>query len=191
MKAILIFSAIVLAIAFGREWILFKKTGWARLSEKYPCRRPFTGKYKACWWIKFTVPGPRFHTVASVGHLNRWPISSGVPPYWIGAGPEGLYLKRNTWNFLHPPLLIPWSRIQSVNEITHEDLVRGRGIGPTLVRQPALRPLLAVAFGMSGQFAELKLSDPNQSLTAQLAAFEDVRRFLGGKLHLLNSSGAS
>jgi hypothetical protein len=53
----------------------------------------------------------------------------------------------------------------------------------------ALHPFIAAAQGVSGQLVELRLSDPSLSIVAQLAAFEEARRFLGGKLRLLNSQG--
>jgi len=190
MSPVFICLAIVLIFAFGREWILVKQTGWDRLSQKYPCRAPFAGKYRRCWFAQFTVVGPTRKTVVNVGRMSRWPIRLEFPPYWIGAGSEGLYLKRNVWNLLHSPLLIPWSRIQSANEVTSKDLVRNSSPAAALVRQPmALSPLIAAAQGLTGQLLELKLSDPSLSIVTQLVAFEEARRFLGGKLRLLNSQG--
>ena len=90
MSAVFICVAIVLIFAFGREWILVKQTGWDRLSEKYPCRAPFAGKYRACWWAQFTVVGPTRKTVVNVGRMSRWEIRLEFPPYWIGADSQGL-----------------------------------------------------------------------------------------------------
>jgi hypothetical protein len=39
--ALAIVAAVILAFAFGREWILVKATGWQRLSRKYRCAVPF------------------------------------------------------------------------------------------------------------------------------------------------------
>jgi hypothetical protein len=190
MSAVFAFAAIVVIFAFGREWILVKQTGWNRLSQKYACRTPFRGKYRACWWAQFTDVGPRFKKVVNVGRMSRWPIRLEFPPYWLGAGSEGLYLKRNVWNLLHSELLIPWDKIQSANEVTYKDLVRNSSPAAAMVRQPmALHPFIAAAQGISGQLLELRLSDPSLSIVAQLAVFEEARRFLGGKLRLLNSQG--
>ena len=52
-----------------------------------------------------------------------------------------------------------------------------------------MNPFIAAAQGVSGQLVELRLTDPSLSIVAQLAAFEEARRFLGGKLKLLNSPG--
>jgi hypothetical protein len=190
MSAFFIIAAIVVIFAFGREAILLKQTGWDRLSQKYPCRAAFAGKYKGCWWAQFTVVGPKSKTVVNVGRMSRWPIRLEFPPYWIGADPQGLYVKRNAWNLRHSPLLIPWNKIQTANEITYQDLVRNSSPGAALVRQPmTLHPFMAVAKGIGGQLLELKLSDPSLSIVAQLAVFEEARRFLSGKLRLLNSQG--
>ena len=190
MSAIFVMVAIVVIFAFGREYILVKQTGWDRLSEKYPCRAPFAGKYRACWWAQFTVMGPKAKTVVNVGRMSRWEIRLEFPPYWIGADSQGLYLKRNPWNLRHSPLLIPWGKIQSANEVTVKDIVRNSSPAAALVRQPmALHPFVAAAQGVSGQLVELRLTDPSLSIVAQLAAFEEARRFLGGKLKLLSSPG--
>jgi hypothetical protein len=190
MSAIFVVVAIVLIFAFGREYILVKQTGWDRLSEKYPCRAPFAGKYRACWWAQFTVVGPKAKTVVNVGRMSRWKIRLEFPPYWIGADSQGLYLKRNPWNLRHSALLIPWSKIQSANEVTVTDIARNSSPAAALVRQPmALHPFIAATQGVSGQLVELRLTDPSLSIVAQLAAFEEARRFLGGKLRLLNSQG--
>jgi hypothetical protein len=188
MTSVFAFAAIVLTVAFGREWLLVKQTGWDRLSQEYRCRVPFAGKYKPCWWAQITVPRAKFDTVANVGHLTRWRFRLEFPPFWVGAGPEGLYLKKNVWNLLHPTLLIPWDRIQSANEVTYTALVGSRYPGTVLAGQPmALHPHIAAAQGLTGPLLELKLSEPSLSIIGQFVAFEEVRRFLGAKLKLLNS----
>ena len=176
--ALIVVAAILLVFSFAREWLFVKQTGWDRLSQRYRCAVPFTGRYKGCWWAQFTVARRNFNTVTNVGRMTRWPIRFEVPPYWIVAASEGLYLKRNVWNVLHPALLIPWKEIQSANEVTYKDLARS---------SPTAALAIAAAQGASTKLLELKLSDPNLSIVAQLVAFEEARRFLGGKLRLLNS----
>jgi hypothetical protein len=177
--ALAIVVAIILAFALGREWMLVKLSGWQRLSQKYRCRMPFNGNCRACWWVQFTVPGRKRRMVVNVGHLTRWPIRLEFPPYWIGAASEGLYLKRNVWNLLHPALLIPWASIQSANEVTYKDLVRNGILTSEVARRPLeLLPFMAAAQGVSGPLLELKISDPNVSMVAQLVAFERALPFL-------------
>jgi hypothetical protein len=180
MSRLLAFSAIVLIFAFCLEWMQVKQTGWDRLAERYACSAPFAGKYRACWWAQFIFVRPRFKTVANVGRMTRWPIRLEFPPCWVSADSRGLYLKRNAWNFLHSPLLIPWDNIQSANEVSYTDLIR---IGS------AASALATATQAISGRLLQLKLSDPSLSIVAQLAAFEGAHRFLGGKLTLLNSQG--
>jgi hypothetical protein len=181
--ALAIVAAIILAFAFGREWILVKASGWQRLSQKYRCAVPFKGNCHTCWWVQFTTLGRKRRMVVNVGRLTRWPFRIEFPPYWIGAASEGLYLKRNIWNFLHPALLIPWARIQSANEVTYKDLVRNGIFASDVARRPMeLLPFMAAAQGFSGPLLELKISDPDVSIAAQLAAFELALPFLQTKL---------
>ncbi len=168
--SLIVVCAILLVFGLGREWILVKQTGWDRLSQKHRCRAPFTGKYRACWWAQFTVARSKFNTVVNMGRMTRWPIRLEFPPFWIGAASEGLYLKRNVWNLLHPALLIPWGNIQSANEVTYKDLVPGSSATAALA--------IAAAQGAGCKLLELKLTDPKLSIVAPLLVFEDARRFL-------------
>lgn len=187
--SLIILMAIVFAIAYVREWIAIKASGWDRLAQRYRARGSFRGKYRACWWAQFVVAGSRLKRVADVGRMSRWPFRLEFPPYWIGAASEGLHLKRNAWNFLHPALLIPWDKIQSANEVTFREMVRNSGPSALVAQPMALHPVIAAAQGLTGPLLELKLSDPNVSLIAQLAVFDEARPFLGAKLRLLNSPG--
>jgi hypothetical protein len=188
--AFVILVAIVVAIAAMREWILVRSTGWHRLSQKYRCRLPLPGQFRPCWWAQFTNVGGWRPIVVNVGHLTRWPIRLEFPPIWIAASSEGLYLKRNLWNLLHPALLIPWSSIRNAKEATFRDLLCRTTPAGALVRQPkALQPLLAAAQWNSGPLLELQISEPNVSIVAQLPAFEPAIPFLQSKLALSKSQG--
>jgi len=103
--------------------------------------------------------------------MTRVPVRLEFPPYWIGAASDGLYLKRNVWNLLHPTLLIPWNEVQSANEVTFEDLMRS---------SPKASVAIAAAQGLSSKFVEVNLTHPKLSIVAQLVVF-DARRFLGDK----------
>jgi len=177
--SVMVVAGIVLALAYGREWLLAKQTGWDRMAQKYRSSAPFTGKYRACWWAQFTVMRGTWRTVANLGRMTRVPIRFEFPPIWIGTAPEGLYLKRNIWNLLHPALLIPWGEIQSATEITYKDLVRSSS--------PRAALEIAVAQGPGSKLLELKLPDPQIAVVAQLGTFEEARRFLGGKLRAIGS----
>jgi hypothetical protein len=176
-----IVAAILLAIPLLREWLLVKSSGWQRLSQKYRCRVRFKARCHACWWVQFTLPGSRRQTVVNVGHLTRWPFRIEFPPYWVGASDEGLYLKRNVWNLLHPALLIPWASIQNASEVSYQELVRNTLVSEVARRPLELLPFTAAAQGISGPLLELKISDPNVSMVAQLAAFEQALPFLQTK----------
>jgi hypothetical protein len=177
--SVILVIAIVCALALGREWFLTKQTGWDRLAQKYRSSAPFAGKYRACWWAQFALMRGTWRTVANVGRMTRVPIRFEFPPIWIGASAEGLYLKRNIWNVLHPALRIPWNEIHGASEVTYEDLIRSTS--------PSSALAIAVGQGLSCKLLELKLSDPALAIVAQVGAFEEARPFLSGKLKLLSS----
>jgi hypothetical protein len=179
--SVVLVAVIVLALALGREWLLAKQTGWDRLAQKYRSSAAFAGKYRACWWAQFTVMRGTWRTVANVGRMTRVPIRFEFPPIWIGASADGLYLKRNIWNVLHPALCIPWNEIQDASEVTYKDLIRSTS--------PSSALAIAVGQGPSSKLLELKLSDPELAIVAQVGAFEEARRFLSGKWNPLSSEG--
>jgi hypothetical protein len=187
--AFAIMLAIVIAFSIGRELILSKQSGWERLSKKYPCKAPFQGRYKGCYWAQFTTVAEKHKTVATIGRMKVLPIRLAFPPFWIGAASEGLYLKRNVWNFLHPPLRIPWDKIQGADEITYAQLAQNSSPVLAMMKPRATNPLLAVASMVGGPLLELKLSEPSISIAAQLGVFDEARRFLSTKLKLLQSQG--
>ena len=47
------------------------------------------------------------------------------PKTFASAGPAGRYLKRQPWNFWHPPILIPWSRVSSVQTASRTEYMAG------------------------------------------------------------------
>src|SRR5580693_2407690 len=71
--AFAIMLAIVIAFSIGRELILSKQSGWERLSKKYPCKAPFQGRYKGCYWAQFTTVAEKHKTVVTI-----WPHESSA-----------------------------------------------------------------------------------------------------------------
>lgn len=75
--------------------------GWSELAERYQCNKDFTGKWKTCSYAQF----------------SDWASYKGCIS--LAASSEGLYLKTYPsvlFRPFHPPLLIPWTAIKSVEE---------------------------------------------------------------------------
>jgi hypothetical protein len=95
-------------------------------------------------------------------------------------------LKRQPWNFLHPPILIPWSRVSSAQ--TSSGTVYAAG---AVDRQMELRglPLRAkipgavagVMDALMGDVVEVRLSDPNLRLQLPVSAVGDLGKYLKPK----------
>jgi hypothetical protein len=84
----------------GLLWLLSQIGGWAALAKKYR----LTGPADNIDW-----KGWQF------GFFNDWFGYKGC--LWIAVGSEGIYLKTGPdilFRVGHPPLLIPWSAVQSV-----------------------------------------------------------------------------
>ena len=95
------FSLICFIAAWiGVAYIFAKVGGWSRLSAKYSSHDLFSGSWKKWQSARFGV----------IDYCNC---------IWIGIASEGLYLKTGPLFFFrvfHPPLCVPWSAIESIEE---------------------------------------------------------------------------
>jgi hypothetical protein len=88
-----------LAFWFGMLWIIAQISGWKTLAEQYGLgdMNPDEATWKG--W--------------QYGRFNNAMWYKGC--LWVGMSPAGLFLKTGPdllFRFGHPPLFIPWSRIQ-------------------------------------------------------------------------------
>jgi hypothetical protein len=82
------------------------------------------------------------------------------------AGPVGLYLKRQPWNFHHPQIVIPRTRFTSVQRISgtqHVTETAGRRLGfpGQKFREQMPKVVTGVLNKLAGDIVELRLSDPS------------------------------
>lgn len=188
--SMLIILVIVVAIALLREWIAVSTSGWGKLSRNFRSGAPFHGKCRPCWWAQFTNATGKRGMVVNIGRVSRWAIRVEFPPIWIGASTQGLYLKRNIWNLLHPALQIPWGRISSAKEANLKDLLRNTTPAAAMMSSPRqLHPVLAAAQGLSGPMVEVQILDPRISIIAQRTAFEEALPFLQSKMATAKAQG--
>jgi len=106
------------------------------------------------------------------------------PKALVSTSPAGLYLKRQPWNFLHKPILIPWSRINSSRTLSASDFATqavSRQI-PIPGFQPKIPGVLAgVVNALTGEIVEVQLHDPHIRIQLPAAAVGDVTPYLKPK----------
>jgi hypothetical protein len=138
------FPFFFVAVWFFSLGMIANTSGWAALARKYRCDSSFLGPCKGWTW-------------ARIGYASY----KGC--MWIGASADGLYLKTGPLFFFrpfHPPLLIPWRDIVSVEE--------GK-------------------YWWVNVF-NVRLSDPGIKLAIKRESLPvEAKRFLGDKLKLLSS----
>lgn len=108
------------------------------------------------------------------------------PKAFVSASPAGLYLKRQPWNFLHPPILIPWSRVSSVRTVSATEHVTGAVGRQMEFRGLPLRANIPGAIGgvinaLAGEVVEVRLSDPNLRLQLPADAAGDLEQYQAAK----------
>lgn len=89
-----------IAMWFVTMFALSEICGWSTLAREYRAKHKFAGPLRGWRW----------------GQVN-WCSYKGC--LWIGASSQGVYVKTGPWIFFrafHPPLLIPWSAVQSIED---------------------------------------------------------------------------
>jgi hypothetical protein len=124
------------------------------------------------------------HGYSRSGADQLW--ASLFPKVLVSAGPAGLYLKRQPWNFLHPSLLIPWGRFSSIQTVsgTHfatESAGRQLGFAGEKFREKLPGVVAGVIDKLAGEVVEFRLSDPNLRLHLPANAVGSFEQFLKPK----------
>jgi len=125
---------------FGALWSAAQLSGWAKLAAKYRCDEDASVESWKGWrWGKFG-------------------IASYKRCLWIAVTPKGLHIKTGPlflFRPFHPPLLIPWSKIRSVEESSYWWL----------------------------RTIKIRLTDFDKEIMLERRILDDAQRFLGDKLN--------
>ncbi len=183
LLVILLFPLLMVAFALFNEYIFSTMSGWKILAAKYP-GSAYYGDTKVCWYMKAIREGG-LRKIVTFGQLKPLTLRMEIPPIYIGVSSQGLYLKRNIWNFLHQPILIPWDKVAMAKEITHADmnsLTRfGTSATPTANDPWKKGALGTVSNLLGGNLLEIQLSDPPMSLITQEDLTRNSQQFLAGR----------
>jgi len=107
------------------------------------------------------------------------------PKVLVSVGPLGLYLKRQPWNFRHPQIVIPWSRVTSAHSLSMSEFATqaaARRLPIPGLQFPKVPGVLAgVVDALGGEVVEVRLSDPNMRIQLPAAAVGDITQYLKPK----------
>jgi hypothetical protein len=131
----------IAVIAVLGEHLKASRSRWSVLAAKYPGT-----KSEELDWTR--LPGMEIEyregrTLYRVAYAHtRDRRSSGwekalwrrlFPLGHVAVSPKGLHFKRPAWNFKHPPLMIPWSKVADIKTMKATELATGK-----LARQTGL-----------------------------------------------------
>lgn len=161
----------IVGLFVASEYRMASRSKWDVLSQKFPNTSMPPSGWRGCRFLLMeSVEGNRL-TRVTYGHGYSKPGLDAVwanlfPKASVSAGPAGLYLKRQAWNFRHPQILIPWSRFNSIQTISGTQHVtetagRQRGFGGEQFRVNLPKVVAGVIDKLAGDVVELRLSDPN------------------------------
>jgi hypothetical protein len=181
----------IAALFVASEYRMASRSKWDVLSEKFPDTSMPPNSWRGCRFLQMeSVEGNRL-TRVTYGHGNSKPGLDAVwanvfPKASVSAGPAGLYLKRQPWNFRHPQLLIPWSRFKSVQTISGTQHVtetagRQRGFAGEQFRANLPKAVAGVIDKLAGDVVELRLSDPNLRINLPANAAGNLEQYVGAK----------
>jgi hypothetical protein len=189
-------ATILIPVAFaglcvGSEYLRARRSKWHVLSQRFRNTSVPPKGWSGCRFLQMeSVEGNRL-TRVTYGHGYSRSALDAVwahvsPMASVSAGPAGLYLKRRPWNFQHPPILIPWSRFNSIQTISatqHTTETAGRQLGFRGQQFRANLPnvVTGVINKLAGDVVELQLSDPNLRIALPANSVGNWEQYAGAK----------
>jgi hypothetical protein len=164
---------------------------WDVLSQKFRNTSIPPNGWRGCRFVQMEIQEGNRLKRTTYGHgYSRSSLdavwANMFPKVLVSAGPAGLYLKRQPWNFLHHQILIPWSRFSSVQTISgtqHVTESAGRQLGFAGQQFRAHMPnvVAGVIDKLAGDVVELRLSDPNLRIDLPANSVGNWEQYVGAK----------
>jgi len=189
MSGFLIFPLLMVVFFVGGEYIMSRKSKWHALSERFKTTGSPASGWTGCRFLFVEITEGNRITRVSYRGRSRFSVSLMehlFPTAYAGADAKGLYLKRQPWNFMHPPLLIPWTQIAKAEVMNGTDFAtdlfrRKMGFSADQVKSVVPGVVGGVLNLVAGQILRLNFSYPPMSVSVPSDALADPRKFLGAK----------
>jgi hypothetical protein len=170
MSLAIIIPIVFVGLLAASEYFMARHSKWNVLAQKFRNTSTPPNEWRACRFVQMEIRQGNVLKRTTYGHGYTKP---GLDTLWArmfpkvlaSAGPAGLYLKRQPWNFQHPQIVIPWTRFTSVQRISgtqHVTETAGRGLGfpGQKFREHLPKVVTGVINELAGDVVELRLSDP-------------------------------
>jgi len=167
--ALFAIPAIAGGIFAASEYLMSKNSKWDVLSQKYRLPGAPPSAWRACRFVQIesqegnTLKRTSYSYGISRVSTNIW--AQLFPKAFVAASPAGLYLKRQPWNFLHPAILIPWTRVSSVKTNSGTEHVTGlvarrTGLPGQQFQNNIPAAVAGIVNALAGDAVTIQLSDP-------------------------------
>ena len=189
--ATILIPVLVLGLLAGSEYFMARHSKWDVLAQKFRNASTPPNNWRGCRFVQMEILQGSVLKRTTYGHGYTKPGLDALwakmfPKVLVSAGPAGLYLKRQPWNFQHPQILIPWSRFASIERISgtqHVTETAGRQLGYRGEKFRAHMPnaVAGVINKLAGDVLELRLSDPGVRIDLPADAVADWERYTVSK----------
>ena len=188
--AIIAIPAAAAGIFAASEYLMSKSSKWGVLSEKYRLTGAPPSAWRPCRFLQVeyqegnTLKRTSYTYGISRFSTNIW--AHLFPKAFVGVSHAGLYIKRQPWNFLHPAILIPWTRVSAVKTNSGTEHVTGlagrqTGLPGQQFRNNMPAAVAGVVNALAGDVLEIRLADPNIRVYLPATAAGNLQQYVSAK----------
>jgi hypothetical protein len=181
----------VAGLFVGSEYLMASNSKWNVLSQKFGNTSIPPNGWRGCRFFQMEIQEGNRLKRTTYGHGYSKSTLDSVwanlfPKVLIAAGPAGLYLKRQPWNFRHPQILIPWSRFTSIQTLSGtqyatETAGRQRGFPGQQFQAKIPKFVAGLIDRLAGDVVELRLSDPNLRIDLPANTVSNLEQYVAPK----------
>ena len=188
--ALLMILFAIAGLCVGSEYFMSNNSRWNRLAKKFGNPSTPPRGWQGCKFLRMEIQEGNRLRLTTYGHGYKKDAldilaAKMFPKVLVSVGPLGLYLKRQPWNFRHPQILIPGSRVTSTQSLAMSEFATqaaARRLPIPGLQFPKVPGVLAgVVDALGGEVVEVRLSDPNMRIQLPAAAVGDITQYLKPK----------
>lgn len=186
--AILIIPVGAVAIFVLSEFLLSRSSKWDVLAQKFRLTGTPPNGWRGCQFLQMEIlEGNRLKKTSYRQGFGRsgtdFLMAKAFPKVSVSAGPAGLYLKRQPWNFMHPAIKIPWRCVTSVQssgatEFVTDSVGREMQFPGQQFRKNIPGVVASEMDKLVGDVVEVRLADPSMRIHLPAGAVGNLQQYV-------------
>lgn len=179
----IIFPLALVGFFVASEMIMSARSRWKELASRYRETSSPTLTWRGGNFLQTEIrQGNVIYRASYRGkRFSLW--AQMFPTVSVAVDTRGLHFKRPPWNFMHPPLLIPWNAIAGIEtmgagEFGAGSLARQTGTSEQAMRARVPNAMSAVLQFAVGSVSTVTLLNPRMTLSVPASSIEGAERFL-------------